>query len=455
MIWKYAVRECKAHVMMSVLCLVQAMLLFAIVVGMLSIFMVRYAGYRPVRKLVERKGFICMLDSSYHMDSENGMMVQSSQAYEAMLKDAHVEGQYSVDAFVEEPQEITDARKRNSYYKNVWAYDDAWISGYQPALKSGKWLQTDSTEGEYLEAVVLQNKDQYKTGDVVYVDTNSTTELQTKIPVKIIGEIDPAADIIYRSSNNGSVDYQILFSNMVKQTDDLSKLDYMESEAFNPVEFFISKKNLDRVQEAYADKESEENLSKNYENVLKTKKQIFTTILSGVTLITMDRNCSESVYRYNKNKVAQISRFGFLHDLDYIRNNTWQNIMADLSELIPVGIGMVLFTMISFVTLSTLMYQKNMRKYSIYYVQGLTWGKIFRIHVSYIFMIVLAAMLLGILVILAAGHFGIWSGLAVQLGVVQMIGCLLVVVLLLASSALMCLSMVKGSSAREQYGKGI
>lgn len=313
-----------------------------------------------------------MLDSSYHMDSENGMMVQSSQAYEAMLKDAHVEGQYSVDAFVEEPQEITDARKRNSYYKNVWAYDDAWISGYQPALKSGKWLQTDSTEGEYLEAVVLQNKDQYKTGDVVYVDTNSTTELQTKIPVKIIGVIDPAADIIYRSNNNGSVDYQILFSNMVKQTDDLSKLDYMESEAFNPVEFFISKKNLDCVQEAYADKESEKNLSKNYENVLKTKKQIFTTILSGVTLITMDRNCSESVYQYNKNKVAQISRFGFLHDLDYIRKNTWQNIMADLSELIPVGIGMVLFTMISFVTLSTLMYQKNMRKYSIYYVQGLT-----------------------------------------------------------------------------------
>ena len=125
MIWKYAVRECKAHVMMSVLCLVQAMLLFAIVVGMLSIFMVRYAGYRPVRKLVERKGFICMLDSSYHMDSENGMMVQSSQAYEAMLKDAHVEGQYSVDAFVEEPQEITDARihsfptRRSSDRKSV------------------------------------------------------------------------------------------------------------------------------------------------------------------------------------------------------------------------------------------------------------------------------------------------------------------------------------------------
>ena len=311
------------------------------------------------------------------------------------------------------------------------------------------------TKGPEVRTTGVDQPIEYKTGDVVYVDTNSTTELQTKIPVKIIGVIDPAADIIYRSNNNGSVDYQILFSNMVKQTDDLSKLDYMESEAFNPVEFFISKKNLDCVQEAYADKESEKNLSKNYENVLKTKKQIFTTILSGVTLITMDRNCSESVYRYNKNKVAQISRFGFLHDLDYIRNNTWQNIMADLSELIPVGIGMVLFTMISFVTLSTLMYQKNMRKYSIYYVQGLTWGKIFRIHVSYIFMIVLAALLLGILVILAAGHFGIWSGLAVQLGVVQMIGCLLVVVLLLASSALMCLSMVKGSSAREQYGKGI
>ncbi len=455
MIWKYAVRECKAHVVMSVLCLVQAMLLFAIVVGMLSIFMVRYSEYRPVRKLVEQNGFICMLNASYHMDSEKGMVVQNSQTYETMLKDAHVEGQYSVEAFVDEPEEVADARKKNSYRENVWAYDDAWISGYKPALRSGKWLQTDNDEGECLEAVVLQNKDQYKTGDVVYVDTNSTTKLQTKIPVKIIGVIDPSSDIIYRSNRNGSVDYQILFSNMVKQSDDLSKLDYVESDMFNPAEFFVSKKNLDRVQETYADRESDKNLSDNYENVLSTRKQIFVTTLSGVALITMDGKCSESVYKYNKNKVAQISRFDFLHDLDYIKKNTWHNIMANLSELIPVGIGMILFTMISFVTLSTLMYQKNMRKYSIYYVQGLTWAKIFRIHVSYIFMIVLAALLLGILVIVAAGHLGVWSGLAVQLGVVQIIGCLFVVILLLVSSALMCLSMVKGRSAREHYGKGI
>ena len=59
MIWKYAVRECKAHVMMSVLCLVQAMLLFAIVVGMLSIFMVRYAGYRCVSWWSEKGLSVC------------------------------------------------------------------------------------------------------------------------------------------------------------------------------------------------------------------------------------------------------------------------------------------------------------------------------------------------------------------------------------------------------------
>ena len=37
--------------------------------------------------------------------------------------------------------------------------------------------------GKYLEAVVLQNRERYKTGDVVYVDTNSETELKTKIIV--------------------------------------------------------------------------------------------------------------------------------------------------------------------------------------------------------------------------------------------------------------------------------
>ena len=126
-----------------------------------------------------------------------------------------------------------------------------------------------------------------------------------------------------------------------------------------------------------------------------------------------------------------------------------KNIMADISDLIPAGVGMILFTIISFVTLSTLMYQKNMKKYSIYYVQGLTWKRIFRIHILYISLIILTALVLGILMSLAAGHFGIWSGLAVQLGGVQITGCLIITILLLASSALMCLSLVKGRSAKE------
>ena len=262
--------------------------------------------------------------------------------------------------------------------------------------------------------------------------------------------IDRNADIIFESNKEGAADYHILFSNMVKQSEDVEKLDYITGESiFPPITFFVSKKNLDRVQEQYVDQEAEENLSENNNDVLNTDKEIFFTSLSGLALITMDKKCSDKLYAYNKNRVAQISDFEFLHDLDYIKKNTWQNIMADISDLIPAGVGMILFTVISFVTLSTLMYQKNMKKYSIYYVQGLTWKRIFRIHILYISLIILTALVLGILLILAAGHFGIWSGLAVQLGGVQIAGCLIITVLLLVSSALMCLSLVKGRSAKE------
>lgn len=451
MTWKYAVRECRMHIVMSVLCLIQAVFLFAIVTGLLSIFMMRYEKYQPVRKLVEQKGFICNLSGSHYIEGEHeGKMVENSQAYKAMLKDAEVCGQYDVDAFVEETQEVADARKEGSFRNNVRAYDDGWISGYTPKLQSGSWLKTGNQEGKYLEAVVLQNRERYKTGDVVYVDTNSETELKTKIPVKIIGVIDRNADIIFESNQEGSVDYHILFSNIVKQSEDVEKLDYITGESiFPPTIFFVSKKNLDRVQEQYVDQEAEENLSENNNDVLNTDKEIFFTSLSGLALITMDKKCSDKLYAYNKNRVAQISDFEFLHDLDYIKKNTWQNIMADISDLIPAGVGMILFTVISFVTLSTLMYQKNMKKYSIYYVQGLTWKRIFRIHILYISLIILTALVLGILLILVAGHFGIWSGLAVQLGGMQMAGCLIITVLLLVSSALMCLSLVKGRSAKE------
>ena len=453
MTWKYAMRECKMHIVMSVLCFVQAVFLFAIVIGMISIFMSRYSGYQPVQKLVEQKGFICNMTGSQHIADGDleGKMVENSEAYEKMLKNAKVCGQYSVNAFVgEENEEIEEKRKEGSYFQNLRAYDDELIKGFEPKLQSGNWLKQENKNGSQLEAVVLQSSDKYKTGDMVYLDNNSVTKLKTKIPVKIVGIIDRNSDIIYQSANNRSfIDYRILFSNMVAESEDLKKISYVDGiNNFLPETFFVSKKNLDSVQEHYAAKESEKNLSDNYENVLKTKKEIFMTSMEGIVFITMDKNCSDAVYGYNKNRIAQISQFSFLHELDYIKNNTWQNIMANISELIPAGIGMIIFTVISFITLSTLMYQKNMRKYSVYYMYGLTWHNIFKIHITYIFMIIFVALIFGIVVIYAVHFMGIWNMTNVNVGVVQVAGCLVTMVLLMFVASLMCLSMVNGKSAK-------
>lgn len=453
MTWKYAMRECKMHIVMSVLCFVQAVFLFAIVIGMISIFMSRYSGYQPVQKLVEQKGFICNMTGSQHIADGDleGKMVENSEAYEKMLKNAKVCGQYSVNAFVgEENEEIEEKRKEGSYFQNLRAYDDELIKGFEPKLQSGNWLKQENKNGSQLEAVVLQSSDKYKTGDMVYLDNNSVTKLKTKIPVKIVGIIDRNSDIIYQSANNRSfIDYRILFSNMVAESEDLKKISYVDGiNNFLPETFFVSKKNLDSVQEHYAAKESEKNLSDNYENVLKTKKEIFMTSMEGIVFITMDKNCSDAVYGYNKNRIAQISQFSFLHELDYIKNNTWQNIMANISELIPAGIGMIIFTVISFITLSTLMYQKNMRKYSVYYMYGLTWHNIFKIHITYIFMIIFAALIFGIVAIYAVHSIGTWNMTNVNVGVVQVAGCLVTMVLLMFVASLMCLSMVNGKSAK-------
>lgn len=453
MTWKYAMRECKMHIVMSVLCFVQAVFLFAIVIGMISIFMSRYSGYQPVQKLVEQKGFICNMTGSQHIADGDleGKMVENSEAYEKMLKNAKVCGQYSVNAFVgEENEEIEEKRKEGSFFQNLRAYDDELIKGFEPKLQSGDWLKQENKDGSQLEAVVLQSSDKYKTGDMVYLDNNSVTKLKTKIPVKIVGIIDRNSDIIYQSANNRSfIDYRILFSNMVAESEDLKKISYVDGiNNFLPETFFVSKKNLDSVQEHYAAKESEKNLSDNYENVLKTKKEIFMTSMEGIVFITMDKNCSDAVYGYNKNRIVQISQFSFLHELDYIKNNTWQNIMANISELIPAGIGMIIFTVISFITLSTLMYQKNMRKYSVYYMYGLTWHNIFKIHITYIFMIIFAALIFGIVAIYAVHSIGTWNMTNVNVGVVQVAGCLVTMVLLMFVASLMCLSMVNGKSAK-------
>lgn len=454
MTWKYAMRECKMHIVMSVLCFVQALFLFSIVIGMVSIFMMRYSEYQPVQNLVEQKGFICNMVMSYHIDGDSeGKMVENSEAYEDMLKEASVYGQYNVSAFVgNENQEIKKKREEGSYFSNLRAYDDELINGFEPKMQSGNWLKQENMNGSELEAVVLQNSDKYKVGDITYIeDNNSETKLKTKIPVKIIGVIAQDADIIYQSGKNrSSVDYHILFSNMVTETEDLKKIDYVNGiNNFNPETFFVSKKNLDSVQEEYAAKESEDSMSDNYENVLGSKKEIFSTGLDGIVIITMDKKCSDEVFKYNKNRIAQISQFNFLHDLEYIKKNTWHNIMANISELVPVGAGMILFTVISFVTLSTLMYQKNMRKYSIYYMYGLTWKDIFNIHILYIFMLIFAAFIFGILAIYVIGYLGVLNIIAVQIGAAQIVSCIVVMILLMLAASLMCFSLVNGRTAEK------
>jgi hypothetical protein len=237
---------------------------------------------------------------------------------------------------------------------------------------------------------------------------------------------------------------------MAGETENLDEISYTDNMThFIPETFFVSKKNLDCVQEQYASLESEENLSENYENVLRTEKTIFQTELNGVVMIVMKQNGSTEMLAYNRNRIAQISQFDFLHDLSYIKKNTWHNIMANISDMIPIGAGMILFTMISFVTLSTLMYQKNMRKYSIYYMYGLTWRNIFWIHILYISLLALAALALGTVLLYGAGCFGIWKAAAVQLGAVQLAGCLMVMLLLLLSASLMCISLVRGRTAKK------
>ena len=449
MTWKYAVRECRMHVVMSVLCLIQAVFLFAVVIGLLSVFMARYSGYQPVRNLIEQNGFVSNMVSSHYLEGNaEGKSVESSGAYEQMLKEARVYGQYSVHAFAGDDQWVAKEREEGHFHSNMRAYDDGWIQGFVPRLQSGRWLEQENTEGRWLEAVVLQGSDRYKTGDTVYLDNNSITVLQTKIPIKIVGIIDRNSDIIYRpnGSRSNSMDYHLLFGNMAEEGGGMENIEY--ASGIKEI-FFVSKRNLDSVQEQYAAKEAEENLSENYENVLSTGKEIFFTELEGVVLIVMDRDCSKEVFTYNKNKIAQISQFRFLHDLDYIKKNSWHSIMAGISDIIPAGAGMLLFTVISFVTLSTLMYQKNMRKYSIYYLHGLTWRDIFRIHVLYISLIVFAALALGTALIYGAGYFGIWKGATIQIGAEQAEGCLTVMLLLLLSASLMCLSLVKGRSAKE------
>lgn len=453
MIFKYAVREGRFHIVMSLLCLIQAIFLFAVVIGLISIFMIRYSKYQPVRRLVERKGFVCDMVFSYHVDDQNEeRSVASSEAYEKLLKNAEVFGQYEVWAFITDDPDVQVMEVSDMHWSNVRAYDDELIEGYKPKMQSGEWLRTESKEGESLEAVVLQTGDKYKVGDTVYLDNNSDTVLETKIPVKIIGIIERGADIFYQSNMSGFSDYRMIFSNMERetQTQDLGRISYTEGiNNFYPEMFFISKRNLDCVQERYAAKEADKNLSENYEMVPPVEKKIFQTELSGVCIISMDEGSSQEDFEYNRNKIVRISQFDFLHDLEYVKKNTWYRLMANISDLIPVGAGMIVFTVISFITLSALMYQKNVRKYSIYYVNGLTWKNVFKIHILYILMLLLIALVFGTAVIYGVVKLGLINYVAFQVGIPQMAGCFAILVLLLISSSLMCISFVNGKSARD------
>ena len=63
-------------------------------------------------------------------------------------------------------------------------------------------------------------------------------------------------------------------------------------------------------------------------------------------------------------------------------------------------------------------------------------------------MIIFAALIFGIVAIYVVHSMGIWNMTNVNVGVMQIAGCLVTMFLLMFVASLMCLSMVNGKSAK-------
>ncbi len=349
MYMKLGLFQIKNNILLNIFIIIQLAVVIAATVSITSVYSYYYSYYGYFSDYFSSEGYYYMAERV----SNKFETYCSSDKMEEDLKKAEVISTYSAGIGYDNGSGETITSM------TLYAYDNEFVERYSPELKSGVWLSEAETENGVIPAVISETAS-YKVGDVLEVEVDDSRN----VSIKIVGMLAGDTYIVgHPNSVTMSYDYTDVYSNINTQP-------YMTL-------FF----NFDDIKDDA------------YSNVLGVA-------MTDEIFVIYDDDISDEDIEYNEEWMEEHIYYDVKMSMEYIRENSWETLLAEIINTIPIFICALILTIISAICVNTIIVKEQLKNYAIYNMVGMGWKKCKLINLC-------QAVFIGIFSVILCGVLGV------------------------------------------------
>ncbi len=396
MLFKLGFKNLKQNFLMNILIILQMTVVFIIFVSMISTIVSRFSYYNPLKEyLNEQTSFICIPNG---INPETGNT--TDELYDLVEEEDEIVAQYNFIAYYDDGIEPEDGEDDDFESQKFISYDDKFVEMFTPELESGNWFDLDRPVQDVIPVVVSQNNYGLKVGDVItFIDPLFYNE----VTAEIIGVLKDNTKIIDMSSSySENVDYRYLYRNY--------KFESEEKTLFITMQRDVADTGL-------------------------------LTQLNGNVIIKYNDDTSEETIAENYSKLGQMATL-YSTNGSIIKEGSLDYIFSQIYILMPIFICVFILTLVGAISTSALSAKRQLRNYAVYYICGLKWKQCTVINLFSSLICILISFALSIIAAFIAKATGILGDTVISLGVWQILGCVVIMIIYVLFSIILPLNII-------------
>ena len=392
MLFKLGLKNLKHNFLMNLLIVFQITIILVLTISMVSTIVSRFKYYTPIKEQLKSKGFFYCVDDA--MNPQTGLNLRTTdELYELIEGEKEIFASYNVWLTYGE----NDA--------DFISYDDKFIEIFTPKLESGCWFDLNKSTNDTVQVVVSQNSYGFKIGDRVKFDSFGET-----LYGEIIGILSEDAKIIgFTASKNEMSDCRSTFMNYNYEIEEKPLFIFNQSE--------LSVRNI----------------------VMQ---------LDGPVFVTYDESVSDYIIRENHSIIKMMMTLN-ITPLNEMKSNSMKYIFSQMFTLFPILICILILTLVGAVSVSALSAKRQLKNYAVYYICGLKWKQCSMVNLYSSLICVVISFVLSITSIIVIKTTNILGDNVIELGVVQILSCILLVIVYIVLSLLLPLKIIGGNTPNQ------
>ncbi|MCD8187470.1 MAG: hypothetical protein LUD57_02420 [Ruminococcus sp.] len=328
------------------------------------------------------------------------MLNTTDELYDLVEEEDEIVAQYNFIAYYDDGIEPEDGEDDDFESQKFISYDDKFVEMFTPELESGNWFDLDRPVQDVIPVVVSQNNYGLKVGDVItFIDPLFYNE----VTAEIIGVLKDNTKIIDMSSSySENVDYRYLYRNY--------KFESEEKTLFITMQRDVADTGL-------------------------------LTQLNGNVIIKYNDYTSEETIAENYSKLGQMTTL-YSTNGSIIKEGSLDYIFSQIYNLMPIFICVFILTLVGAISTSALSAKRQLRNYAVYYICGLKWKQCAVINLFSSLICILISFALSIIAAFIAKATGILGDTVISLGVWQILGCVVIMIIYVLFSIILPLNII-------------